>query len=519
MNNTDPLSDSNKNLSFTTSQETGTENLKRSRLKRLVICSFASILIFFLGAFSLWLYQKLTSNKNTAYPPPTEKTLPPEKSQPTVPRPTQDIKTKIKTNDFLYTQDGQLWLCKVGVNGTKPAVQKLTDKITTYVLSNSRDKLAYISDGYLKVRTIFSNKEITLQKLIPDSYSQEAPEPGYIRALRNVAWSSDDTKLAFVGGNDAQADIYTIDIDGKNLKRLTNDKLNEFSLSWSPDNKKIAFQTTEGFGTGAGFPSNIAVMDSDGNNCSQIAINGKLPGGHGFGPAEGLRWINNNEIIFLAWTVAGEAGIWKADVNTKQITPLTDKRDWANPAWSEKNNSFLYPLKEKNLLIVNINGENKTIETSGRVSRVVWSPDGTKIAYSVQINPNKPANTRKYDLFIADLDGSNPVKVISNADFRPGNFSFSPDNKMILYTKRLFEPDMHTELWIMNSDGSNKRQIDSASDLYGPYLTPYGNSAIYSKALSTGKNRYIHYWLNLDTLSREAIFESGKISFPNFLAN
>jgi TolB protein len=522
MNNIDPLSDNNKDLSSITSQQTGTENLERSRVKRLFIYSFGSILIFFLGAFSLWFYQKLTSSKNIAYPPPTEKTLPPKKSQPTVPLPTQNIKTEIKTNDFLYIQDNQLWLGKADSNGTKPTIQKLTDKITSYVLSNSKDKVAYISDGYLKVRTIISNKEITLQKLIPDNYPQEVPEPEYIRALGNIAWSLDDTKLAFVGSNDAQADIYIIDIDGKNLKRLTNDKLNEFSLSWSPDNKKIAFQTTEGFGTGAGFSSSIVTINSDGDNYSQIAINGKLPGNHSFGPAENLRWINNNEIIFWAWTVVGPDGIWKADVNTKQIVPLTDKHGWSNPVWSEKNNSFLYPLMEKNFLIVNIKNGNKLVETSDEVSRVVWSYDGTKIAYNVKNNPNKPVNNPRelvYDLFIADADGSNPVKVISNAKFLLENFSFSSDNRMILYTKRLFEPDMHTEIWVINSDGTNDRQIDSASDLYGPHTTPYGNSAIYSKFSSTGGNQYIHYWLNLNTLSRETIFGNSGVSSPVFLAN
>jgi Tol biopolymer transport system component len=151
--------------------------------------------------------------------------------------------------------------------------------------------------------------------LIPDSYPQGVPEPEYIRAIGNIAWSSDDTKLVFVGSNDFQADIYTIDIDGKNLKRLTNDKLNEFFLAWSPENKKIAFQTTEGFGTGAGFSSSIAVIDSNGNNYSQIAINGKLPGNHRFGPAENLRWINSNEVIFSSWAPGGPDGIWKADVN------------------------------------------------------------------------------------------------------------------------------------------------------------------------------------------------------------
>ena len=484
---------------------------EKPKINYWMIITVVLIMVLATGGVFYFLNTKKEITQSSTRKPP--------QSQLTISPPMKDTKISIKTNDFLYTQDNQLWLGKTNVNGRKPIAQKLADQTANRVLSNSRTKVAYVSNGYLKVRTIFNNEEITLQKLIPDSYPQEMLGPQYMRAIGSIAWSTNDAKLAFVGSNDSQADIYTIDIDGKNLKRITNDKLNEFSLVWSPENKKIVFQTTEHFGTGAGYSSSIAVIDSDGNNYSQIIINGKLPGNHGFAPAGNLRWINSNEVIFLAETVVGPDGIWKANVNTKQIMPLTDKHGWSNSVWSEKNNSFLYPLIEKNLLIVNINGGNKIIETSDKVSRAVWSFDGSKIAYSVENNPNKPVtNPRELvcDLFIANLDGSNPVKVISSAKFLFENFFFSSDNKMILYTKRLFEPDIHSELWIINSDGSNNRQIDSASDLYAR-STPYGNSAIYSKVSSSGENQCISYWLNLNSLSKETIFGTGKF-FPKFLA-
>jgi len=172
-------------------------------------------------------------------------------------------------------------------------------------------------------------------------------------------------------------------------------------------------------------------------------------------------------------------------------------------------------------LIASLKNGDKLIETNDKVAQVAWSPDETKIAYSVENNSNKSATAPwelVYDLFIANADGSNLTKIISNGEFIIRDFSFSSDNKMILYIKGIFGSDPHDELWVINSDGSNDRKVDSGTGFGKLYTTPYGNLAIYSKALS-GIDRYVYYWLNLDTLSREVFSEDGFIFSLKFLAN
>ena len=48
-------------------------------------------------------------------------------------------------------------------------------------------------------------------------------------------------QIAFVSYRDGNPEIYVMDADGKNQRRLTNRFADDDSPSWSPDGKRIAF--------------------------------------------------------------------------------------------------------------------------------------------------------------------------------------------------------------------------------------------------------------------------------------
>ena len=51
-------------------------------------------------------------------------------------------------------------------------------------------------------------------------------------------WSPDGKRIAWVSTRDGNQDIYTVDADGKDVKRLTNDPAPDNNPSWSPDGKQ-----------------------------------------------------------------------------------------------------------------------------------------------------------------------------------------------------------------------------------------------------------------------------------------
>ncbi len=473
--------------------------------------AFSVILIILsVVSFTLLLNLKIDLKHST-----NDVTSKPSSTQPTS---SEKIGVSTKTYDFLYLQNDPhvdiLWLVKVSTGDKKPTAQKLADPVKNYSVSNSKTKVAYVSDDQLKVKDICGGDEKLIQKLIPDDYQQDGmnPQDYYAFATENYAWSPDEKKLAFVGGSDYQADIYVIDIDGKNLKRLTNDKLNEYSLRWSPDSNKIAFLTTENYAF-YGYQSSygVAVVNHDGNSYTQIAANSKLPNGHSFYSIECLHWLNSNKLVFSTWIASDYTydGIWEADIGNKQVVPLNKLRG-GFPVWSEKNLSFLYPLEEKDFLIADAKGGTvKKIKTNSKVNQTSWSQDGKKILYE----------TSDDNLFIADSDGNNSIKLLSDQNVHLNRCSISSDNNRIVYTKFVNEPEVHSELWVINSDGSDNRALEYEHEynIFWPYITPDSNSVIYTKGKS-GEDRH-YYLLDLDTLSKQKFASGVNFVHPIFLSD
>jgi len=162
------------------------------------------------------------------------------------------------------------------------------------------------------------------------------------------------------------------------------------------------------------------------------------------------------------------------------------------------------------------------------------SPDGKNIIFTSERDGD-------LDLYTMDIDGKNVKRVTSEVGYDGGAF-YSPDSKMIVYRrstpkteaeitryKDLLSHDLVVptifEVWVMNADGSNKRQVTNlASASFAPFFTPDGKRLIfctnYFDENKTDRRRQPNFDLaliNLDGTGLERVTFNGTFDgFPMF---
>jgi TolB protein len=109
----------------------------------------------------------------------------------------------------------------------------------------------------------------------PRNLTNSPGNDGGLGGMFSALWSPDARKLAFVSTRDTRTEkdpeLYVMNADGSDIRRVTHATGYESLLGWSPDGRKLAFQS---------FPSTprwaFFVMGSDGNGVRQV--NWALPG-------------------------------------------------------------------------------------------------------------------------------------------------------------------------------------------------------------------------------------------------
>src|SRR4029079_18912931 len=67
-----------------------------------------------------------------------------------------------------------------------------------------------------------------------------------LSGVTTPSWSPDGSRLVFTGYEGGFSDLFVVDRDGRNLRRLTEDKYADLHPVWSPDGRTIAFATDRG---------------------------------------------------------------------------------------------------------------------------------------------------------------------------------------------------------------------------------------------------------------------------------
>lgn len=110
-----------------------------------------------------------------------------------------------------------------------------------------------------------------------------------------------------------------------------------------------------------------------------------------------------------------------------------------------------------------------------RINEPVLSPDGTQVAFTVQ-KVDLDKNTKPSQVYVVPVLGGASRQLTTTGDMneRP---RWSPDSKQIFFTSNR---GGSSQIWAMNADGSNARQITRfAAEAGGILLSPDGKKIVF----------------------------------------
>ena len=265
---------------------------------------------------------------------------------------------------------------------------------------------------------------------------------------------------------------------------------------FSHDGKRLIFQSTR---DGRSCDQQY-IMNVDGTDVHRVSTGaGKTTCGYFFG--------GDNRIFFAS----------------------THAADTACPPRPDPSKGYVWGLDPYDIYSANPDGSDLRRLTNYGVytAEGTLSPDGTTIVFT-------SLKDGDLDIYTMSVDGTNVRRLTATPGYDGGAF-FSPDGKQIVYRawhprdtaltnyqnllrQRLVRPN-RMEIWVMNADGSNQRQITNLGGAnFAPYFTPDGKRIIFSSNYKNPRSRNFDlYLVNADGTGLEQVTTHPEFDgFPMF---
>ncbi|NQD71439.1 tolB protein precursor [Sphingobacterium shayense] len=144
---------------------------------------------------------------------------------------------------------------------------------------------------------------------------------GDIVEFTNISFSPQGDRVAFSGLKNGHSDIFTYDLNSKELLQLTNDKYSDFQPSFSPDGKHIVFSTDrvsfDNPSRSVDIPLGLALLNLEDKTIEDIEV---FPGANNLNP----HFSGDGKSILFLSNGDGFRNLFQYSIQERIVKQLTD---------------------------------------------------------------------------------------------------------------------------------------------------------------------------------------------------
>jgi len=261
-----------------------------------------------------------------------------------------------------------------------------------------------------------------------------------------------ETRIAFINNRTGHKEVYLMDYDGENVKRLTDDKSIDLLPRFSPDGRRIAYTSYKD-----GNPD-LFLVDLETAKVSTLSNEQGLNIAGGFSP-DGTK-------LLMTLSRGKSPNLFLKDLASGTVTRLTSHFGAdSTPTFSPDARQAAFVSDRSGnpqIFVLDLaNKQTRRLTDFNWCDSPAWSPTGEWIAFSGRANKRD-----KMDIFLVDVTG-NQIRQLTHGEGSNEDPTWSPDGRLLAFSSTR---GGRAQIFVMDADGSAPRL---AADVPGASSTPH----------------------------------------------